>query len=112
MAQRHPARTLPPAKVLSGFANPTVWLVFSAFRFARAVIVTRLGQRLAFLVIRRFGNSTLSLEYSLAAADVAPAPFVPSDPARGGGVTDPITRSIAEAAGSTPAPPRPTWAPS
>ncbi len=97
-------RTLPPAKVLSGFANPTVWLVFSAFLFARAVTVTRLGQRIAFLFIRRFARSTLSLGYSLAAADVALAPFVPSDTARGGGIMYPISRSIAEAAGSTPGP--------
>src|ERR1700675_590994 len=26
-------RTLPPAKVLSGFANVTVWLIFTAFLF-------------------------------------------------------------------------------
>jgi DASS family divalent anion:Na+ symporter len=97
-------RTLPPAKVLSGFANPTVWLVFSAFLFARAVTVTKLGQRIAFLFIRRFGKSTLSLGYSLAAADVALAPFVPSDTARGGGIMYPIARSIAEAAGSAPGP--------
>ena len=105
-------RTLPPAKVLSGFANPTVWLVFSAFLFARAVTVTRLGQRIAFLFIRRFGKSTLSLGYSLAAADVALAPFVPSDTARGGGIMYPIARSVAEAAGSTPGPTAATWAPS
>ena len=35
-------RTLPPARVLSGFANLTVWLVFSAFLFARAITVTQL----------------------------------------------------------------------
>lgn len=97
-------RTLPPAKVLSGFANPTVWLVFSAFLFARAVTVTRLGSRIAYLFIRRFGKSTLSLGYSLAAADVALAPFVPSDTARGGGIMYPITRSVAEATGSLPGP--------
>ena len=97
-------RTLPPAKVLSGFSNLTVWLVFSAFLFARAVTVTRLGQRIAFLFIRRFGRSTLSLGYSLAAADVTLAPFVPSDTARGGGIMYPITRSVAEASGSAPGP--------
>jgi DASS family divalent anion:Na+ symporter len=53
--------TLPPARVLSGFANLTVWLVFSAFLFARAVTVTRLGQRIAYLFIHRFGKTPLSL---------------------------------------------------
>ena len=95
---------VPPARVLSGFANLTVWLVFSAFLFARAVTVTRLGQRIAFLFINRFGKSTLSLGYSLVAADVALAPFVPSDTARGGSIMYPITRSVAEAAGSSPGP--------
>lgn len=96
--------TLPPARVLAGFGNLTVWLVFSAFLFARAVTVTRLGQRIAFLFINRFGKSTLSLGYSLVAADVALAPFVPSDTARGGGIMYPIARSVAEATGSSPGP--------
>lgn len=95
---------VPPARVLSGFSNLTVWLVFSAFLFARAVTVTRLGQRIAFLFINRFGKSTLTLGYSLVAADVALAPFVPSDTARGGSIMYPITRSVAEAAGSSPGP--------
>ncbi|HEV8357796.1 MAG TPA: DASS family sodium-coupled anion symporter [Gemmatimonadales bacterium] len=97
-------RTLPPPRVLSGFSNLTVWLVFSAFLFARAVTVTRLGQRIAYLFIRRFGRSTLGLGYSLAGADVALAPFVPSDTARGGGIMYPIARSVAEASGSSPGP--------
>ncbi|MDQ2975062.1 MAG: anion permease, partial [Acidobacteriota bacterium] len=52
-------RTLPAEKVLSGFSNPTVWLVFTAFLFARAVITTGLGLRIAYLFIRRFGHSAL-----------------------------------------------------
>jgi DASS family divalent anion:Na+ symporter len=97
-------RTLPPARVLAGFANLTVWLVFSAFLFARAITVTQLGRRIAYLIIRRFGRSSLSLGYSLAAADVVLAPFVPSDTARGGGIMYPIVRSVAEAEGSSPGP--------
>src|SRR5260370_26204767 len=78
-------RTLPAEKVLLGFSNPTVWLVFTAFLFARAVITTGLGLRIAYLFIRRFGHSALTLGYSLLASDVVLAPFVPSDTARGGG---------------------------
>ncbi len=37
--------TLPPAKVLSGFSNITVWLIFLAFLFGRAFTVTGLGKR-------------------------------------------------------------------
>jgi DASS family divalent anion:Na+ symporter len=97
-------RTLPPARVLSGFANLTVWLVFSAFLFARAITVTQLGRRIAYLIIRRFGRSSLSLGYSLAVADLVLAPFVPSDTARGGGIMAPIVRSVAEAEGSSRGP--------
>jgi DASS family divalent anion:Na+ symporter len=95
-------KTLPAARVLAGFSNLTVWLVFSAFLFARAVTVTRLGQRIAYYFIHRFGKSPLTLGYSLAAADVVLAPFVPSDTARGGGIMFPVTRSVAQAAGSEP----------
>src|SRR5689334_6836012 len=96
--------TLPPARVLAGFSNLTVWLVFAAFLFARAVTITRFGQRVAYYFIHRFGRSPLTLGYSLAAADVVLAPFVPSDTARGGGIMFPVTRSVAQAAGSEPGP--------
>src|SRR5689334_6130333 len=33
-------RTLPPARIFSGFSNVTVWLIFTAFLFARAVTAT------------------------------------------------------------------------
>ncbi len=95
-------RTLPGSKVLSGFANPTVWLIFTAFLFARAVIATGFGMRVAYLFIRRFGKNALTLGYSVAASDLVLAPFVPSDTARGGGIIFPITRSLSLAFGSEP----------
>jgi DASS family divalent anion:Na+ symporter len=96
--------TLPGAKALSGFSNPTVWLVFTAFLFARAITATGLGLRIAYLFIRRFGHSALTLGYSIAASDVALAPFVPSDTARGGGIIYPIARSLAQVFESEPGP--------
>ena len=95
-------RTLPPAKILSGFSNLTIWLVFTAFLFSRAVTSTGFGTRVAYLFIQRFARSPLSLGYSIAAADVVLAPFIPSDTARGGGVVFPITRSVALAFKSEP----------
>jgi divalent anion:Na+ symporter, DASS family len=97
-------RTLPPAKILSGFANVTVWLVFTAFLFSRAVTATGFGKRAGYLFIRRFARTPLSLAYSLAAADLVLAPFIPSDTARGGGVVFPIVRSVAADLGSEPGP--------
>ncbi len=97
-------KTVPPARVLSGFSNQTVWLIFTAFLFSRAVTATGFGLRVAYLFIRRFGHSALTLGYSIAAADLVLAPFVPSDTARGGGIVFPITRSLAQAFKSEPGP--------
>jgi divalent anion:Na+ symporter, DASS family len=96
--------TLPPAKALSGFSNVTVWLVFTAFLFSRAFTQTGFGTRVGYLFIQRFARSPLSLGYSIAAADVTLAPFIPSDTARGGGVIYPIARSVATDFGSEPGP--------
>src|SRR2546427_3513679 len=71
---------------------------------ARAVTATGFGMRVAYLLIRQFARSPLTLGYSIAAADVLLAPFVPSDTARGGGVIFPVTRSVAAAFGSEPGP--------
>ena len=51
--------------------------------------------RVGYLFVRRFARSPLSLGYSLAAADLVLAPFIPSDTARGGSVIFPMTRSVA-----------------
>lgn len=91
---------LPPAKVLSGFSNVVVWLIFTAFLFSKAITATGLGSRIGYLFIERFGRTPLRLGYSIAAADLVLAPFIPSDTARGGGVICPITRSVAEAFGA------------
>jgi len=96
--------TLPPARVLSGFSNVIVWLIFSAFLFSRAVTVTGFGKRVGYLCVRHFARTPLSLSYSIAAADLVLAPFIPSDTARGGGVVFPIARSVASAFGSEPGP--------
>ena len=96
--------TLPPAKVLSGFSNLTIWLVFTAFLFAKAVTATGFGKRVGYLFIEGFARTPLSLGYSVAAADLVLAPFIPSDTARGGGVIFPITRSVSAAFGSEPGP--------
>ncbi len=97
-------KTLAPEKVLSGFSNVTVWMVFSAFLFSHAIAATGLGRRIGYVVIERFARSPLSLGYSLAGAGLVLAPFIPSDTGRGGGVIFPIARSVASAFGSEPGP--------
>jgi DASS family divalent anion:Na+ symporter len=90
--------------VLVGFANSTVWLIVAAFLFARGIIQTRLGERIAYHVIRRHGRSPLRLGYCIVLADLAMAPMTPSNTARAGGVLFPITLSVARAFGSEPGP--------
>jgi len=97
-------RTVSANQVLSGYSNPTVWLIFAAFLFAAAVTSTGFGIRVAYLFIRRFGRNPLTLGYSIAGADLVLAPFVPSDTARGGGIICPVVVSIARAVGSEPGP--------
>ena len=94
--------TLPAARVLSGFSNVTVWLIFTAFLFARAVTGTGFGMRVACLFIQRFARTPLRLAYSIAAADLVLAPFIPSDTGRGGALIFPIARSVSLAFGSEP----------
>ncbi len=96
--------TLSAATVLSGFSNVTVWLIFTAFLFSKAVTATGFGTRIGYLFVERFARTPLTLGYSLAAADLVLAPFIPSDTARGGGVIFPITRSVAAAFDSEPGP--------
>ena len=89
---------------LSGFGNTTVWLIVAAFMFARGIIQTRLGERIAYQIIRRFGGSALRLGYSIVLADLVMAPMTPSNTARAGGILFPITLSVARAFGSEPGP--------
>lgn len=96
--------TVPANRVLLGFSNQTVWLIFSAYLFARAIAGTGLGQRVAYNLIARFATTPLRLAYAVVSAGMIVAPFVPSDTARGGGVVFPVTRSLALAFGSEPGP--------
>ena len=72
--------------------------------FARAVTATKLGLRVAYLFIERFGHSSLTLGYSIVATDALLAVFIPSDTARGGGIVFPIVRSLAQVFDSEPGP--------
>jgi len=88
--------------VLGGFSNSSVWLIVSAFLFSNAVVITGLGQRVAYLFIRAFGHKTLALGYAPAASELVMAPAVPAITARAGGILFPILTSIARACGSSP----------
>jgi DASS family divalent anion:Na+ symporter len=89
---------------LSGYSNVTVWLIVAAFLFARGFVQTRLGERIAYTIVRRVGRSPLRLGYSIALADLVMAPMTPSNTARAGGVLFPITLNVARVFGSEPGP--------
>ena len=97
-AFRMPAESLKWA--LAGFANGTVWLIFSAFVVAMGYERTRLGRRLALFLVKHLGRKTLGLGYAIALADLVLAPFTPSNSARSGGTIFPIIRNIPELYGS------------
>ena len=95
-------KVLKPAEALSGFSDSTIWLIVSAFLFAKSFIKTGLGKRIAFLLIEKMGKNTLSLAYTIVLTDLIIAPATPSNAARAGGVIYPIVRSLASAFHSEP----------
>lgn len=90
------------ADALSGFSNITVWLIVAAFLFARGLVQTRLGERIAYRIVNRVGASPLRLGYAIVLADLVIAPMTPSNTARAGGILFPITLNVARACGSEP----------
>lgn len=98
----HPTPAQSAAWALSGFANSTVWLIFAAYMFAAGYSKTGLGRRIALLLIRAMGRSTLGLGYAVAFSDGLIAPFMPSNTARSGGTIYPAIRHIPELYDSRP----------
>jgi len=79
---------------LSGFANSTVWLIFTAFIFSLGYEKTGLGKRISLLLVSWLGGRTLSLGYAVAFADAILAPFTPSNTARSGGTVFPVIKQM------------------
>lgn len=93
---------LPFDALVAGWGEKVVWLVVGAFLLAGAVRDTGLGRRVALLLVRGLGRSTLGLGYAEAAAELLLGPIVPSNTARGGGILAPVSESISRALGSEP----------
>lgn len=89
-------------QVLSGFSQAVVWLIVAAFLFSRGFVKTGVGRRIAFLLIKYFGDSSLKLSYVLIISDLFIAPATPSNTARAGGILFPVVRSLASSFGSEP----------
>ncbi len=91
--------TLTAKQAFSGFSEDWILLIIVAFLIARGVIKSGLGKRIAFLIIRKFGKTSLGLSYSVIAADMLIAPAFPSNTARSG-VLFPIVNALASDSGS------------
>lgn len=91
-----------PAEALHGFGDGTPWLVFTAFIVGQCFIETGLGTRIAHVMIRKFGKTSLRLGYVAMLTDFILAPATPSNTARTGGLVSPIYYSVADALGSRP----------
>lgn len=89
---------------LSGFQDGTVWLIFVAFMFALGYEKTGLGRRVALNLVKWLGKRTLGLGYAVALADLALAPFTPSNTARSGGTIFPVIKNIPPLYGSESGP--------
>lgn len=89
---------------LAGFQDGTVWLIFVAFMFALGYEKTGLGRRVALNLVKLLGKNTLGLGYAVALADLAIAPFTPSNTARSGGTIFPVIKNIPPLYGSEPGP--------
>jgi L-tartrate/succinate antiporter len=89
---------------LSGFSDSTIWLIFGALVVSTAYEKTGLGRRIALRLVKSLGQSTLGLGYAVLLADLALAPFTPSNTGRSAGVIYPIVRSIPALYGSAPGP--------
>ena len=96
-------RVLTPEQAFSGFSESIILLILAAFLVAKGVIKSGLGRRIAFLLIRRFGKSTLNLGYCIVATDTLLGPAIPSNTARSG-ILYPITHALSLDTGSVPTP--------
>ena len=95
------AGVLGTEKAFSGFSEDFMLLILSAFLVSKGVVKSGLGNRIAFLLIRRFGHSTLNLGYCIVATDALLGPAIPSNTARSG-VLYPIVLPLCLDTGSSP----------
>jgi DASS family divalent anion:Na+ symporter len=95
-------RLITSQQAVAGFGTTTIWLIVAAFLFARGFLKTGLGRRVAYVMMRSIGDSTLKLGYALAFSDLVMSPAMPSATARVGGVLFPITRGLCSGFQSEP----------
>jgi DASS family divalent anion:Na+ symporter len=96
------ANGTPMREALGGYAEPSVWLVFTAMVMARVLMDTGAARRIALLFVRQFGRRSLGVGYSLVLTDITLAGGIPSITARSAGMVMPVGKAIAELFDSRP----------
>ena len=91
-----------PHILFAGYGTSMVWFIISAFIICKAFVITGLGKRIAYVLLKRYGKNTLTLGYLMMVTDTVLAPATGSNMSRSGGIVYPIFRNIAEALGSKP----------
>lgn len=89
-------KIMPIGAVLHGYQSTVAWLILVAFLYSASFVKTGLGNRIAYLLIKYMGSSSLRLAYILGLADIIIAPATPSNTARAGGIIYPIVKSVTE----------------
>lgn len=84
----------PVEAVFAGFSCSAFWIITSAFVITIAIVRSGLGQRIAYALISKVGESSLGLGYALTFSNYAISPATPSITARGAGIALPIARSV------------------
>lgn len=87
---------MPIDGILHGYQTTVAWLILIAFLYSASFVKTGLGSRIAYVLIKYMGASSLRLAYVLGLADIIIAPATPSNTARAGGIIYPIVKSVVE----------------
>lgn len=86
--------------LLSGYGNSMPWFIVTVTIVCTAFIKTGLGKRIAYNLLRKTGNSTINLGYTMLFTDLILSPATGSNSSRTT-IIYPIFQSIAEATGSS-----------
>ena len=80
--------------VLSSFGNSAAWLIAMAFIMAHGISKTGLGNRIAYIMIQKFGKKSLGIGYAITGLELILGALIPSNSARTGGVVLPVVESV------------------
>ncbi|KIZ05262.1 2-oxoglutarate/malate translocator, chloroplastic Flags: Precursor [Monoraphidium neglectum] len=89
-------------EAFSAADTEVLWLIVLAFLLAKGFEKSGLGERIAEMLVSRFGGSTRGLALSLAVGEALLAPGMPSTTARAAGIFLPVIKGVSAASGSFP----------